>query len=63
VLERTAPPGAPAPAIRANGRPIAVAHSGCFALVEHERHTAARLELEIGDGVLCHAVQFTPGVA
>ncbi|MEA2221323.1 MAG: hypothetical protein QOJ35_3949 [Solirubrobacteraceae bacterium] len=62
VLERTAPPGAPAPAIRANGREIAVAHSGCFALAEHARHTAARLELEVGDGVICHAVQFTPGV-
>ena len=37
-------------------------HSGCFALVEHERRTTGVLELEVGDGVRCHAVQFTPGV-
>jgi hypothetical protein len=62
VLERTAPADAPAPAILVNGTPRNVPHSGCFALVEHDRHTAARLELEVGDGVVCHAVQFTPGV-
>ena len=48
--------------VRANGRAIAVPHSGCFALVTHERHTTGVLELEVGDGVRCHAVQFTPGV-
>jgi hypothetical protein len=63
VLERTAPAGAADPVVRANGRAIAVAHSGCFALVEHERHTTGRLELAVGDGVICHAVQFTPGLA
>ncbi len=63
VLERTAPPGDPDPTVHANGRAIAVAHSGCFALVEHERHTAGELDLEVGDGVICHAVQFTPGLA
>jgi hypothetical protein len=63
VLERTAPGDAPDPQVRVNGTPIAVAHSGCFALVEHGRHTAATLTLEVGDGVICHAVQFTPGVA
>jgi hypothetical protein len=62
VLERTAAADAPAPAVRANGREIVVAHSGCFALVEHERHTSAELTLDVGDGVVCHAVQFTPGV-
>jgi hypothetical protein len=62
VLERTAPTDAPTPEIRANGTTIAVAHSGCFALVEHDRHTAGVLELEVGEGVVCHAVQFTPGV-
>jgi hypothetical protein len=62
VLERPAPTGAPAPSIRANGVTIEVAHSGCFALVEHERHETGVLELEVGDGVRCHAVQFTPGV-
>jgi hypothetical protein len=48
--------------VRANGRTVAVPHSGCFALVEHERHETGVLELEVGDGVRCHAVQFTPGV-
>jgi hypothetical protein len=62
VLERTAPAGAPAPSVVCNGREIAVEHSGCFALVEHERHTAGVLELAVGEGVICHAVQFTPGV-
>ena len=63
VLERVAPAAAPPPVVRANGREIAVSHSGCFALVEHERHTAGVLDLEVGDGVVCHAVQFTPGLA
>ena len=49
-------------AVRANGRTIAVPHAGCYALVEHERHSAGVLELEVGDGVTCYAVQFTPGV-
>ncbi|CAN5275070.1 hypothetical protein BH20ACT16_BH20ACT16_04310 [soil metagenome] len=48
--------------VRANGRDIAVPHAGCYALVEHERHSAGVLELEVGAGVTCHAVQFTPGV-
>ena len=57
-------PGAAAAdaAVRANGRTIAVPHPGCFALVEHERHMTGVLELEVGEGVRCHAVQFTPGV-
>jgi hypothetical protein len=49
-------------AVRANGREIAVSHPGCFPLVEHERHTEGVLELEVGAGVTCHAVCFTPGV-
>jgi len=48
--------------VRANGRTIAVPHAGCFALVEHERHSVGVLELELGAGVICHAVQFTPGL-
>jgi mannose-6-phosphate isomerase-like protein (cupin superfamily) len=48
--------------VRANGREIAVTHAGAYPLVEHERHTAGVLELEVGDGVTCHAVCFTPGV-
>jgi hypothetical protein len=48
--------------VRANGRTIDVAFSGAHALIEHERHTRGELELEVGDGVECHAVCFTPGL-
>jgi hypothetical protein len=61
VLEPAA--GAPAPVIGANGAELAVPHAGCFALVEHERHSTGLLELEVGDDVTCHAVQFTAGLA
>jgi hypothetical protein len=60
VLEPAA--GATAPVIVVNGAEVAVPHSGCFALVEHERHSAGVLELEVGDDVTCHAVQFTAGL-
>jgi hypothetical protein len=30
--------------------------------VQHERHTRGVLELEVGDGVICHATCFTPGM-
>jgi hypothetical protein len=62
VLEPDADAAA-APAIRVNGGEVAVPHAGCFSLVEHERHSAGVLELEVGDGVTCHAVQFTAGLA
>jgi thiol-disulfide isomerase/thioredoxin len=48
--------------VHANGREIAVDHAGVYALVEHERHTAGDLDLDVGDGVTCHAVCFTPGL-
>jgi thiol-disulfide isomerase/thioredoxin len=48
--------------VLANGREIAVAHAGAYALVEHERHTEGVLELELGRGVVCEATCFTPGV-
>jgi len=47
----------------ANGRELAVDGPGCYPLLEHERHTAGVLELIVGDGVRCHAVCFTPGIA
>jgi len=50
-------------AVTVNGRTIAVAHPGCYELIAHERSTAGQLALEIGDGVRCHAVCFTPGLA
>jgi hypothetical protein len=47
----------------ANGQRLVVDHPGAYPLVEHERHTRAVLELEIGAGVVCHATCFTPGLA
>jgi hypothetical protein len=49
--------------VRANGSEVRVDHPGAYALVEHERHTTGVLDLDVGDGVTCHAVSFTPGVA
>jgi hypothetical protein len=46
----------------ANGRTLAVAHPGCFPLVEHPHHTEGVLDFEVGAGVTCHATCFTPGV-
>jgi hypothetical protein len=50
-------------AVVANGRSIAVAAPGCYALVEHPHHSAGVLALQVGAGVTCHATCFTPGVA
>jgi hypothetical protein len=49
--------------VTANGRTIAVDHPGAYELVSHPRSTAGELELELGEGVNCHAVCFTPGLA
>jgi hypothetical protein len=49
--------------VTANGREIAVDHPGCYELIAHEHSTAGELELELSDGVRCHAVCFTPGLA
>ncbi|HXP98960.1 MAG TPA: hypothetical protein VN845_02710, partial [Solirubrobacteraceae bacterium] len=43
-------------------RTLTVDHPGAYMLVEHERHTAGVLALEVGDGVECLATCFTPGV-
>ena len=48
---------------QANGTPIAVSGPGAYALIEHERHTAGVLELQLGAGVRCLATCFTPGLA
>ena len=42
---------------------LTIAHPGAYRLIEHERHTAGVLALEIGPGVTCHATCFTPGLA
>jgi hypothetical protein len=47
--------------VRANGREVTVAGAGAYSLVEHERHTEGELALDVGDGVTCFAVSFTPG--
>jgi hypothetical protein len=47
----------------ANGRRLAVDHPGCYELVSHARSTAGVLDLELGEGIRCHAVCFTPGLA
>jgi len=50
--------------VRVNGElEVAVTHPGAFALLEHERHTAGTLELELDPGVICEATCFTPGLA
>jgi hypothetical protein len=50
-------------AVSANGETIAVEHPGCYELISHARSTAGTLELTVGQGVRCHAVCFTPGLA
>jgi mannose-6-phosphate isomerase-like protein (cupin superfamily) len=49
--------------VRVNGRELDVPWTGCHRLVEHPRHAAGELQLEPGPGVVCHAVQFEPGLA
>ena len=50
-------------AVWVNGHERQVSHPGAYALIEHDRHTAGSVELEIGPGVQCYATCFTPGVA
>src|SRR5271165_4184261 len=47
----------------AGGRELEVCHPGAYSLIEHTRHTAGVLELEIGAGVNCLATCFTPSFA
>jgi hypothetical protein len=49
--------------VRVDGREVTVDHPGCYELIAHERSTGGQLALEVGDGVVCHAVCFTPGLA
>ncbi|MBV9311903.1 MAG: redoxin domain-containing protein [Solirubrobacterales bacterium] len=49
--------------VHANGTRILVDHPGCYELIHHPRSTAGSLELSLGQGVECHAVCFTPGLA
>jgi hypothetical protein len=47
----------------AGGTELQVTHPGAYLLLEHTRHTAGVLELEVGTGVQCLATCFTPGLA
>jgi hypothetical protein len=49
--------------VSANGRTVTVDHPGCYELIAHERSTDGELALELGPGVHCYAVCFTPGLA
>jgi thiol-disulfide isomerase/thioredoxin len=45
------------------GAELTVEHPGAYRLIAHEVSTAGELSLQLGDGVVCHAVCFTPGLA
>ena len=47
----------------AAGVELNVSHPGAYPLIEHERHTAGVIALELGPGVECLATCFTPGLA
>jgi hypothetical protein len=49
--------------VRANGRELAVEHPGCYELIAHPTSHSGELALEVGEGVRCYAVCFTPGLA
>jgi hypothetical protein len=48
--------------IEVNGRRLPVTHPGAYELASHPRSTQGELELELGPGVECYAVCFTPGL-
>lgn len=49
--------------VTTNGMSMLITAPGAFNLIWHERHTAGVLDLELGEGVECLAVCFTPGLA
>ena len=49
--------------VTANGISVTVEHPGAYRLLAHDVSTAGELSLHVGDGVECHAVCFTPGLA
>jgi hypothetical protein len=46
-----------------NGRPLSVPDTGCYELISHPRSMTGELILDVGPGLRCHAVCFTPGLA
>jgi hypothetical protein len=49
--------------VTVNGDRIEIGFTGVHRLIEHDRHTEAVLELELGPGIVCHGVQFEAGLA
>jgi hypothetical protein len=49
--------------VTANDRALTVDHPGCYELISHPRSRVGDLDLRLSDGVTCHAVCFTPGLA
>jgi hypothetical protein len=49
--------------VEANGATIEIHAPGAYPLITHEVSTSGELRLQVGDGVTCHAVCFTPGLA
>ena len=58
----TADPSGATISSRPSTNELSVSHPGAYPLIEHERHTEGVLELELGQGVTCHATCFTPGL-
>jgi AhpC/TSA family len=48
--------------VAVNGTTVTVDHPGCYELISHPRSTAGQIDLRLEDGVICHAVCFTPGL-
>jgi hypothetical protein len=48
--------------VAVDGRVIEVTDPGAYRLIAHPVSTSGELVLEVGDGVDCHAVCFTPGL-
>jgi len=48
--------------VAVNGAELAIEHPGAHLLACHEHHSAAQLSLELGPGVRCDGVLFTPGL-
>jgi thiol-disulfide isomerase/thioredoxin len=46
-----------------NGRTVAIEGPGCYELISHPRSTNGELAMDLGPGVRCYAVCFTPGLA
>jgi hypothetical protein len=49
--------------VLANGREVAVTHPGAYELIRHAVSTSGELDLQVGPGVSCYAVCFTPGLS